>query len=248
MSPPWRPRMSLVTIALKMASTTRGAASAVRARRISLGRSSSPIAPSPQNSSDRNRHQDRRDHPHVKGHAPGRLSGSSWTASGSFWLAVVETGSRARSSTSSDWLSRPTCRFGRQSAEMGDYRHSRAKLRVSCCYPADRHNQARRLGSGFPVRRQAGKPDLRRIRFCGSAWLRSSRSDTTILRLHIHQCIYSREQRHQRDENRNPLPRAPLRGCRRAGEHGARRSAARLRLPAVTTRLTCGRTAGPFRL
>ena len=41
---------SLVTIALKIASTTSGAARAVRARRISVGKSSSRVAPSPQRS------------------------------------------------------------------------------------------------------------------------------------------------------------------------------------------------------
>ena len=62
--------MSLLTIALRIASTTSGAASAVRARRISLGKISSDVGPLAPEQPERDGDDDRGDHPYIERHAP----------------------------------------------------------------------------------------------------------------------------------------------------------------------------------
>ena len=75
MSAPWRPWISLVTIALKMASTTSGAARAVSARRINLGRISSEAGPLAPEQPERDRDDHGHDHPDVEGQPAGPALG-----------------------------------------------------------------------------------------------------------------------------------------------------------------------------
>src|SRR5271157_2374184 len=72
--------MSLVTIALRMAGTTSGAARAVRARRISRGMISRDVAPSPQSSPSGIARTTAAISQTYSGTPPGRLYGSSATA------------------------------------------------------------------------------------------------------------------------------------------------------------------------